>query len=1446
MAKLAISKDYFQAYVALPRKAQRKADEFLSKFQQNSTTLAIHLEPIHALDPQLRSARIGDDYRVILRAPEKGDVFLVLWADHHDEAYRWAATKQTAIHPLTGSLQIFDPVVASAVVKGTAKPLEAPVSQGAAEQGAALFASHTDDQLFLAGVPKPLLPSVRSLRFDEDLDALVPHLPPEAAETLTGLASGLSLDEALEEVLGRTAVQAHAPAPAVPDILDVAAALARETTQRQFRLLGEDLDLDAALNHPLDVWRVFLHPKQRKIAHARTKGPVRVLGGAGTGKTVVAMHRAAFLAREVYKKPDDRILFTTFTANLAEDIRAQIAKLVQPDDLARIEIRHIDAWATEYLRRKGKSWRPAMEEDRERHFRGAYDVYGDDRFSHDFYFAEWRDVVQEQGITSEDEYVKATRRHRGVPLARTDRRKLWPVFQAYREALEIAGLMEWPDLHRACTRELASASEPPRYRSVVVDEAQDFSLDALRLVRAIAGPEGPDDLFLVGDAHQRIYGRPAALSSAGIQVRGRRSQTLRLNYRTTGAICRYATRVLADLEVDDLDEGKADRRGYVSLREGPAPMVKCFDTELEETQAIVGVVQELAAAGVPFESICVMSRTRGVVEDRVAPALERASIPGVVLKKEEPRQPGVRLSTMHRAKGLEFGTVIVADASAGSVPLSTTELRSEDPIVAALALAKEKSLLYVASSRARDDLYIFANKKLSPLIPAPATTQAQDDERPARASKPPPIATSGDVLATHLESLPFPTRLQTWAERVGVQTLGELLSRSPDTLHGEKNMGRTTIRETKALIERLTGTPWELHREATSPAVATVPTLTEALNSGSWDMVRAALPDALRSKPLAEMGLPARLQNYASELGLVTLGDLATRSRRDLHDAPNLGRGTVKDLIAAVAAIEGREASDRALSDLGLLDGFKALVAELEPIPRLVLTRRSGLGGPSETLQEVGTTLGVSRERARQIEERAAARLLARPWARFVRERVQAALDSGGSTFSELATDSFWQAATEAPEVVRFIVETVIEQGHVIDREDEPWLVAVSESALRDHETRALRAVRALVLPCLTLAAREAVAAVTVGLGSRLQAMIWDAVSGELRVDVRADGAEVIVAFGSTRKEAILAHLRMAPEPVTVEELTRLYGRGAPPEEAILFDWGRLGLKQHFDDWAGWKSRLVPRAEEIVASTAPGRQWSCAEIHDELREEFDLPQWLTPWGLAALIKSGSKLKYLGRMRVALQGVPENEDRILVHEEVRRILESVKEPMTREELTSRVNARLGATELALTQVFSRPQFVKLDGQRIGLLDRDVAGGATAISDALDQIESLFTRRGKGLSYFAAHQAIVGLSAEHATWTPELLASLLRGDGRFRVSQSGAAGLATWESTRVPTRLELVKSALSEAGDRVSVEAVLDRIEAHYGERSSRGSLGSLAMHVGASLDGDWIVRVPRER
>ena len=305
--KVAIFDEFLDAFARIPRSKQKKVSKFLRKFRQDPTQPSINYEPISTFsDPRLRTVRIDLEYRAIVRQPEQGNTYLLLWVDHHDKAMRWAQNKSVSVHPETGALQVFISQPGGA----------APAPEAAAEAAPVrLFDGVRDRELLRLGVPGQQLDTVRALGDSEELEAVREQLPPEAFEALFWLSEG----ESLGEVERAMAVSAE---PDV-DTGDIDRALERDASKRRFVVVEDDAALETMLDAPLEKWRVFLHPSQRQLVERSWNGPVRVLGGAGTGKTVVAMHRAAYLAEKVFTGAGDCILFTTFTKNLAQDIRSQ-------------------------------------------------------------------------------------------------------------------------------------------------------------------------------------------------------------------------------------------------------------------------------------------------------------------------------------------------------------------------------------------------------------------------------------------------------------------------------------------------------------------------------------------------------------------------------------------------------------------------------------------------------------------------------------------------------------------------------------------------------------------------------------------------------------------------------------------------------------------------------------------------------------------------------------------------------------------------------------------------------------------------------------------------------------------------------------------------------------------------------------------------------------------
>lgn len=704
-ATMAMSSDFLEAYARLPRSQQKGVRSLISKFNIDSTASGLNYERIRgARDPHMRSLRIDRGYRAIVLKPDRGKVHMLLWAAKHDDAYDWAARHECRINAETGALQIYEPLPDD--VSEVAAP--SVDSAPAMADRTLAFEGLRDRQLARLGVPDAMLPEVRALRDDAELDAMQARLPVEAYEALFLYLAGESYEQlVLDRETSAEPVDAE----------DFAKALNRPDSQARFVVVDDEMELEAMLNAPLERWRVFLHPSQRRLAERNWNGPVRVLGGAGTGKTVVAMHRARWLARSA--PVNGRILFTTFTRNLAADIENNLKTICSPEEMARIEVTNLDRWVVRFLRGRRYESRIVYGRDRDSWELALDQKPSDLDYASAFYRDEWERVVLPNGVTTEAEYRRVSRVGRGTRLHRAARVKVWRVFEEYRAQLAERGLKEVDDAYRDAAALLSQDRTGVDYATVIVDEAQDMGAQAYRLIRAIATP-GPDDLFVVGDGHQRIYGRNrVVLGRCGIEIRGR-ARKLRLNYRTTRQTWTWATVLLAGCSIDDLDGGTDDNSGIKSLTLGPTPQVRLLGTRDEQTSALVKWLKALRERGEGLRSACVVARTMKE-RNALATDLREHDLPVFVLEPDrldDREKEGVRLATMHRVKGLEFDRVAVASVNKGLVPLRTAVFSRGDAAGRATAETEERALVYVAATRAKKELLVLGFGEPSPFVAA--------------------------------------------------------------------------------------------------------------------------------------------------------------------------------------------------------------------------------------------------------------------------------------------------------------------------------------------------------------------------------------------------------------------------------------------------------------------------------------------------------------------------------------------------------------------------------------------------------------------------------------------------------------------------------------------------------------------------------------------------------
>jgi mRNA-degrading endonuclease RelE of RelBE toxin-antitoxin system len=626
-------------------------------------------------DKNFWSVRVGSDLRVIVHRTDTS--VLLCYAGHHDEAYRWAERRKLEVHPKTGAAQFVEirERVQEAIIpkyEEQKRPVQAKP---------ALFSGVSEAALLGYGVPEEWLDQVKAADEDSLLE-LTDHLPGEAAEALLNLATGVTPQVAQPSVPGAD--------PYVhPD------------AQRRFRVMHNVEELERALEYPWEKWTVFLHPAQRQAVEKEYNGPARVSGSAGTGKTIVALHRAVFLARA---HTDARVLLTTFSETLANALRTRLRRLIsnEPRLGERLEAHAIDAIGRRLY--EVNFGRPNIaSRDQIRHLleRAAKEIERH-KFSLHFLVTEWEQVVDAWQLETWEAYRDVTRLGRKTRLPEQRRLVLWTIFKRVRSSLAEQRLIT----HSGVFSRLAihiSESKHPAFDFTVVDEAQDINVAQLRFLSALGGTR-PNSLFFAGDLGQRIFQQPFSWKALGVDVRGR-SRTLRINYRTSHQIRMQADRLLGP-ELSDVDGNTEERRGTVSVFNGPQPTILALDNLKDEIEAVSQWLTERIREGVAPREIGVFVRSEAQL-DRAQSAVEKSKIPYKLLDDHVETTSGhLSIGTMHIAKGLEFRSVVVMACDDEIIPLQERIETVADDSDLEEVYNTERHLLYVACTRARDHLLV--------------------------------------------------------------------------------------------------------------------------------------------------------------------------------------------------------------------------------------------------------------------------------------------------------------------------------------------------------------------------------------------------------------------------------------------------------------------------------------------------------------------------------------------------------------------------------------------------------------------------------------------------------------------------------------------------------------------------------------------------------------------
>ncbi|PKK92332.1 MAG: DNA helicase [Candidatus Wallbacteria bacterium HGW-Wallbacteria-1] len=672
--QLRIADTFLDSLGRLNNEEQKAAKMTAFDLQLNPTTPGLQLHKLDAAkDKNFWSARVSSDLRMILHRTDNS--MLICYVGHHDDAYKWAEKRKLETHPTTGAVQL---VEIREQIKNVTILRYIDAEQ---ETKPRIFENFSKEDLLKYGVPEEWIDDVMAANDDTILE-LADHLPKEAGEALLALAVGSKPDISVLAEPGSDPYE-H------PD------------TKRRIRTVENSDDLAMALDFPWEKWTIFLHPAQMQTVEKNYGGPTRISGSAGTGKTIVALHRAVYLART---NPDTRVLITTFSTVLAEALKIKLRRLIrnEPRLGERIEVHSINSIGMKlYTSHFGK---PKIVDNKTLHeiIRDASAKVADHKFSHGFLITEWEQVIDPWQLESWEAYRDFIRLGRKTRLPEQQRKLAWEIFKKIMAELKNLKLITWAEIFNKLTSTMECNQNRP-FDFYIVDEAQDIDVYQLRFM-ATMGTDRPDALFFTGDLGQRIFQQPYSWKSLGVDIRGR-SRTLKINYRTSHQIRNLADRLLGP-EITDVDGNCENRKGTVSVFNGPAPVFFIGNSKKDETEFVAKWIIERIDEGMKPEEIGIFVRS-GDQMNRAINSLELTGLPYKRLdEKFELFQGQLPLCTMHLAKGLEFRAIAVMACDDEILPLQKRieSITEESDLLD--AYESERHLLYVACTRARDCLLV--------------------------------------------------------------------------------------------------------------------------------------------------------------------------------------------------------------------------------------------------------------------------------------------------------------------------------------------------------------------------------------------------------------------------------------------------------------------------------------------------------------------------------------------------------------------------------------------------------------------------------------------------------------------------------------------------------------------------------------------------------------------
>jgi superfamily I DNA/RNA helicase/mRNA-degrading endonuclease RelE of RelBE toxin-antitoxin system len=698
-----IHRDFQKAEAKLPEEIKNKVSAFFPKFRRNPKSHAIDFEKIISFkDKNLRTVRIDGNYRAIVGFPPTGNNYYFLWVDNHAGAHAWAKNKKLSWNSITHSMQLYEPIelkVSSAeVITSDSVPFYHPYNL-------------TEDDLLNLGVPLSEVEKVIRIISLDKLQEVKNNLPDEAFEKISHIFNGFDKRELLEQVREGKSIS--------------------EDTEEQLLSANNRYNcIKHTTDDPLMIdflegknkWQLFLHPEQTKLVEGRYNGPVKITGGAGTGKTVAALHRFAYLVKKGLPE-GKRLLFCTYTNALAGNLNAQIKELnlsnrgcydVMTIHSLAFQLASKISHLKNQLDDRSKKDDDYSQENKKKIWLGMWQkILTNTAMTPEFAAQEYEQVILFNQIESKEDYLLVQRKGRGTKISASDKEIFWEKHLEYREAKRKSFKLEWDELFYELIRHFRKQDVKP-YAHIILDELQDLSNIEIRFLRTILNP-GENDLFMVGDPLQKVYDRNINFLALKIETRGKKSRRLLRNYRTTEEIRKDAVKALGDETFSDFGDSIEKIQGYTSLSNGPEPVYHFFKTNESEIQFVESTIKELTAHNqyVP-EDICIAAKTKDIIQSFHSHFHTAGYNIRKIEKNNELSLPSyLSTSTFHNLKGLEFKVIFLVGLHAQSFlrPLmnASEEERKE-------AEKREKALLYVAMTRAKELLFISGHGKPSPFL----------------------------------------------------------------------------------------------------------------------------------------------------------------------------------------------------------------------------------------------------------------------------------------------------------------------------------------------------------------------------------------------------------------------------------------------------------------------------------------------------------------------------------------------------------------------------------------------------------------------------------------------------------------------------------------------------------------------------------------------------------